>query len=125
MYTGKLLDGTVFDSTTNREEPFSFTIGKGQVIKGWDLGVATMKKGEKALLTCSPPNAYGETGSPPAIPPNSTLQFEVELLDFHDRTKTKWDYSMEERVEIAKKYKDEGNEFFKKGDYEEADCLYD
>lgn len=73
LYTGKLLDGTVFDSNTNRDSPFSFTIGKGQVIKGWDLGVATMKKGEKSLLTCTAPNAYGETGSPPTIPPNATL----------------------------------------------------
>lgn len=65
-----------------------------------------MKRGEKALLTISPENAYGEEGSPPSIPPNSTLQFEVELLDFLDKAKTKFDYSLEERVEIAKKYKD-------------------
>ncbi|KAL4438419.1 hypothetical protein ABPG74_009458 [Tetrahymena malaccensis] len=125
LYTGKLLDGTVFDSNTNRDDPFSFTIGKGQVIKGWDLGVATMKRGEKAILTCTAPNAYGETGSPPRIPANATLQFEVELIDFRERTKTKWDYSLEERVEIAKKYKDDGNDAFKKGDLEEADVLYD
>lgn len=65
-----------------------------------------MKRGEKALLTCSAENAYGETGSPPTIPANATLQFEVELIDFKDREKTKWDYSLEERVEMAKTFKD-------------------
>lgn len=83
-----------------------------------------MKKGEKAVLTCSPPNAYGATGSPPTIPPNATLQFEVELLNFADREKTKWDFSMEERVEIAKTHKDKGNEEFKKGNLKEAEAAY-
>ncbi|EGR30370.1 peptidyl-prolyl cis-trans isomerase, putative [Ichthyophthirius multifiliis] len=125
LYVGKLLDGTQFDSNTNREDPFSFTIGEGQVIKGWDQGVASMKRGEKALLTCTAPYAYGEAGSPPQIPPNATLQFEVELLNFKDKEKTKWDYSLEERAEIGKKYKEEGNQAFKQGKMEEAVKLYD
>lgn len=79
-YVGKLLDGTVFDSSRDRGEPFKFTLGKGQVIKGWDVGVKSMKKGETCLLTCQPDYAYGERGSPPKIPSNATLQFEVELL---------------------------------------------
>lgn len=120
-YHGTLYDGTVFDSSRDRGDPFVFTIGQGQgetrtyteqpaliskdypaerdlmsrqsqyiaaeppsntlswcaVIKGWDMGVITMKKGEKALLTCKAEYAYGEAGSPPKIPPNATLQFEV------------------------------------------------
>ena len=85
-YVGKLLDGTVFDSSRDRNEQFKFKIGQGSVIKGWDQGVATMKRGEVALLTCSPEYAYGEAGSPPKIPPNSTLEFEVELFDWDSFT---------------------------------------
>lgn len=79
-YVGKLTDGTTFDSSRDRGEEFEFELGKGAVIKGWDQGVATMRKGELAVLTCHPDYAYGENGSPPKIPPNATLQFEVELL---------------------------------------------
>lgn len=79
-YTGTLLDGTKFDSSVDRGEPFEFQLGKGQVIKSWDIGVASMKKGEKCVLTCAPDYAYGKAGSPPNIPPNSTLKFELELL---------------------------------------------
>lgn len=81
-YTGTLLDGSKFDSSKDRNEPFEFTLGKGQVIKAWDIGVATMKKGEVCVLTCAPEYAYGATGNPPKIPPNSTLQFEVEMIDW-------------------------------------------
>lgn len=69
-----------FDSSRDRNEPFEFDLGKGQVIKSWDIGVASMKKGEKANLTCKPDYAYGAGGSPPNIPGNSTLLFEVEVL---------------------------------------------
>jgi FKBP-type peptidyl-prolyl cis-trans isomerase len=72
-YTGTLLDGTKFDSSVDRDEPFSFSLGHGSVIKGWDIGVATMKKGEKALFTLRHDYAYGEKGSPPTIPPSATL----------------------------------------------------
>ncbi|CAD2217629.1 FK506-binding protein 4/5 [Angomonas deanei] len=79
-YVGKLEDGTQFDSSRDRDVPFEFDLGKGQVIKGWDKGVMTMKVGEKAILKCTPDYGYGPTGSPPKIPGNATLLFEVELL---------------------------------------------
>ena len=83
-YTGKLADGTVFDSNVdpkfNHVQPFIFTIGAGQVIKGWDIGVAGMKVGEKRTLEIVPDYAYGATGAGGVIPPNATLTFDVELL---------------------------------------------
>mmetsp|Transcript_11644 Transcript_11644/g.29849 ORF Transcript_11644/g.29849 Transcript_11644/m.29849 type:complete len:109 (-) Transcript_11644:132-458(-) len=81
-YTGTLTDGSKFDSSRDRGKPFVFTIGAGQVIKGWDEGVAQMTKGQRANLTCTPDYAYGPRGFPPVIPPNSTLVFDVQLIDF-------------------------------------------
>ena len=88
-YTGRLLSGEVFDSSVKRNEIFKFKLGEGQVIKGWDVGVATMTKGEKCILTCRPENAYGKDGSPPSIPPDSTLRFEVELFQWQGEDITK------------------------------------
>jgi len=79
-YTGKLSDGSVFDSSLTRGKPFEFNVGAGNVIKGWDLGVIGMKVGEKRLLTIPPALGYGANGYPPVIPANATLTFEVELI---------------------------------------------
>lgn len=79
-YVGTLQDGTEFDSSRKRGKLFEFRLHRGEVIKGWDYGVATMKVGEKCLLRCLPEYAYGAGGHPPTIPANSTLTFEVELF---------------------------------------------
>ena len=80
-YTGRLLDGTKFDSSLDRNEPFEFTIGEGGVIKGWDEGVPGMKKGGKRKLVIPSDMAYGKRGSPPKIPPDAPLEFEIELVE--------------------------------------------
>jgi FKBP-type peptidyl-prolyl cis-trans isomerase len=80
-YTGWLANGTKFDSSVDRGKPFSFKVGAGQVIRGWDEGVATMKVGGKRKLTIPPGLGYGALGVPGVIPPNATLVFEVELLE--------------------------------------------
>lgn len=79
-YTGTLADGTVFDSSRNRNQTFKFNVGVGQVILGWDKGIMSMRKGERCKLVCPPEYAYGKEGHPPIIPRNSTLTFDVELI---------------------------------------------
>src|SRR3984957_16552449 len=79
-YVGPLTNGSKFDSSRDRGEGFTFKLGAGMAIKGWDEGVRGMKGGALRKLTIPPPLAYGQRGFPPVIPPNSTLVFEVELL---------------------------------------------
>ena len=80
-YTGWLTNGTKFDSSKDRRDPFVFSLGRGQVIKGWDQGVQGMKVGGKRKLTIPPEMGYGARGAGGVIPPNATLLFEVELLN--------------------------------------------
>ena len=81
-YVGKLTNGTVFDSSRARGQPLSFQVGVGQVIRGWDEGICQLQKGQQAKLTCPPDYAYGAAGAGAVIPPNATLFFEVEVMDF-------------------------------------------
>jgi FKBP-type peptidyl-prolyl cis-trans isomerase len=80
-YTGYLQDGKKFDSSVERGEPIEFPLGKGNVIKGWDEGIALLHTGEKARLVIPYQLAYGEQGYPGAIPPKATLIFDVELVE--------------------------------------------
>jgi FKBP-type peptidyl-prolyl cis-trans isomerase len=79
-YTGKTLDGKVFDSSVPRKQPFGFVLGTGSVIEGWDKGIVLMQKGEKGILLIPSAMGYGASGIPRVIPPNAVLVFEVELL---------------------------------------------
>ncbi len=79
-YTGTLVDGTKFDSSKDRSSPFSFIIGGGQVIRGWEQGVVGMKVGGRRKLTIPPQLGYGHEGRPPTIPPDATLIFDIELI---------------------------------------------
>ena len=81
-YHGTFPDGKVFDSSVQRGEPFQFKVGVGQVIRAWDEGICQLQKGQKAKFIAPPEFAYGKQGAPGAIPPNATLHFDVEVLDF-------------------------------------------
>lgn len=122
-YIGTLLDGTEFDSSRKRGKPFKFTIGKGQVIKGWDQGFATMKKGEKAILRCRADYAYGKRGAG-TIPADATLTFDVELLGFGPKKKERWEWTEDEKREEALKLKERGTAFFTNKDFQKAINAY-
>jgi len=102
-YVGTLTDGSKFDSSRDRGDQFSFNIGKSEVIKGWDFGVATMKVGEKAVFTIKADYGYGSAGSPPKIPGDATLVFEIELFDFHGE-----DISKDSDMGVVKRIKVNG-----------------
>ncbi|KAG0046278.1 hypothetical protein BGZ83_008536 [Gryganskiella cystojenkinii] len=120
-YVGTIFTtGDKFDSSRDRSSPFTFKLGVGQVIKGWDEGVITMKIGELAELVCAPEYGYGAGGSPPKIPGNSYLKFEVELLSFQESAD-----SPKAKLDLAAKKKDLGNAAFKQGDNAAAARAYE
>ena len=120
-YTGRLAsDGSVFDSSVARGTPFTFTLGRGEVIKCWDEGFATMKRGERAVLQCAPSYGYGARGSPPKIPANATLRFEVELLSFGPKPKELAEMGLAEKLAEAAARKEAGNAAFAGGDVRTA-----
>jgi len=120
-YTGTLEDGQKFDSSRDRGQPFKFTIGKGQVIKGWDIGFASMKVGEKAILKIRSDYGYGQSPPPGGIiTAGATLIFDVELLGVQKKKKEKWELSAEEKCQEAEKLKAEGTDLFKLKNYSDA-----
>eukprot|EP01066_Platyproteum_vivax_P003424 Platyproteum_vivax@DN14343_c0_g1_i1.p1 len=126
-YTGTLEDGTKFDSSRDRDSPFKFQLGVGQVIKGWDVGVKSMQKNERAKFTIKSDYGYGSSGAGPTIPPNATLIFDVELINFAPgapKKRDRWSMSNEENMQAATEAKERGNAEFKKGDYAAATAAY-
>mmetsp|Transcript_1105 Transcript_1105/g.2429 ORF Transcript_1105/g.2429 Transcript_1105/m.2429 type:complete len:485 (+) Transcript_1105:160-1614(+) len=124
-YTGTLeSDGSKFDSSRDRGKPFQFTIGQGQVIKGWDEGFASMKVGEKAKLTIRSDYGYGSQAMGNDIPANSNLIFDVELLGFGEKEKSKSEMSPEECLAKAFNLKEEGTKEFMGGNHAVAAELY-
>ncbi len=119
-YVGTLeRNGEIFDSSRMRGKPFTFTLGKGEVIKGWDIGMATMKKGEKAIIKCTSEYAYGDRDQG-KIKAGDTLLFDIEMLSFQPKKKALYDMTIEEKVETAKELKDEGTKLFKSRHFTDA-----
>jgi len=126
LYEGRLAsDNSVFDKSVDPESPFKFKIAEGQVIKGWDVGIASMVVGERAELVLAPEYAYGESGAGNSIPPNATLIFKVELIQIGKGKKAarycKTDAQLFEEASTAK---ERGNELFKAQKFKEARQYY-
>jgi peptidylprolyl isomerase len=126
LYEGRLAsDNSVFDKSIDPESAFKFTIGQGQVIKGWDIGIASMVVGERAELVLSPEYAYGESGAGASIPPNASLIFKVELIQIGKGKKAarycKTDAQLFAEAQTAK---ERGNELFKAQNFSEARAYY-
>ncbi|KAH7831191.1 putative peptidyl-prolyl isomerase [Monocercomonoides exilis] len=119
LFTGKLEDGTVFDENQDINSPFKFRLGEGDVIKGWDIGVATMKVGEISEFKVSSLLAYGKEGKPPKIPGDSTLIFTIELLSCILKPKHTLD-----QIAKATELKEEGAKFVKEGKWDKATEIY-
>jgi len=119
-YIGKLSNGEVFDSSISKGKQLMFVHGQGEVIKGWDIGIASMRCGEKAKLIIKSGYAYGAEGYPPKIPPDATLEFEIELIYFHNKSKPIPELTDTEKEQAANEYKRLGNEYFKRDNLRQA-----
>lgn len=123
-YTGTFEDGKEFDSSHSRGSPFNFTLGTGSVIKGWDIGLKTMRRNEIAEFSLPPELAYGDRGSPPTIPPNTRLNFIIELMDWvlddSESQKPVYRMTLEERISKCQDKKSAGGNHFKEGKYDLA-----
>jgi peptidylprolyl isomerase len=126
LYEGRLAsDNSVFDKSIDPESAFAFKLGTGQVIKGWDVGVASMTLGERAELVLKPEYAYGEAGAGASIPPNASLIFKVELVQIAKGKKAaRYCKSDEQLYAEAQAEKDQGNAFFKEQKFKEAKGKY-
>lgn len=124
-YEGWLLDGHKFDSSRDREESFTFKLGVGQVIEGWDIAVAAMAVGEIGLFTCRADYAYGWEGKPPKIPVDATLRFEIELIDWTPASKPVSDMSAAERLKFGLQKRAEGTAALKAGEHADAISEFD
>lgn len=124
LYKCRKSDYSIVDENQNTEDPFEFEIGTSGIIQGLNIGIKTMKIGEKSVLKIPAELAYGETGSG-KIEPNEDLYFELELLNFFDKKKDKLQYSSEERVALGKQLKDEGTQAFTTGNLETAVSKYE
>ena len=114
-YEGRLIDGTTFDTNYDKDA-LKVAIGTGQVIRGWDIGIMSMKLGEKAELTIGPSYGYGKAGHAGGkIPADATLIFTVELLMCNDRRPSKWMLSDKELITATERFKADGNAKFKAG----------
>ncbi len=119
-YVGTLeRNGEQFDSSRMKGKAFTFNLGKGEVIKAWDIGMATMKKGETAILKCTSDYAYGNRDQG-KIKAGDTLLFEVEMLSFEPKRKALYDMTPEEKVQTAQELKEEGTKLFKNGQFEDS-----
>lgn len=119
-YVGTLLDGSKFDSSRDRPGFFEFSVGVGQVIKGWDQGIVTMHKGEKCLLAARSDYAYGDAGHPPTIPGGATLIFEVELFGWKEVRRNRDGMLGEMQLKEAAAAKAKGTDMFKAGNFSGA-----
>lgn len=124
-YEGFLLNGQKFDSSRDREEAFTFKLGVGQVIEGWDVAVAAMRPGEVSVFTCRADYAYGWEGKPPKIPVDATLRFEIELISWAPAVKPVSDMSPAEKLAHGQKMREVGTPLLKAGEYEEAAASFE
>ncbi|CAD8195472.1 unnamed protein product [Paramecium octaurelia] len=125
LFKGTLDDGTIFDSSLDKERPYKVRIGNEILIKGFDIALKSMKVGEKAELKITPNYGYGNEGDQyKNVPKNANLTYEIELLNFKDGKKQKWELTIEEKQQEAMNKRTKGTALFKQQNYKEAQKIY-